>query len=188
LRHLSKLLASVAPTTNRKSAGSAPPTSERLTFVRDALAGFAPSRVLDIGCHSGHFSVIAAQSGADVTAIDSDPIAAGALWRRALFENLPILPLIVNLVRPTPAAGWNNAETPSFLDRARGHFDAVLMLSPISGIPPAVVLDLAAELVSHSSIGTVVVESAQEDFAAATRRRFDMVRAQGNLYLLRRKP
>jgi len=58
----------------------------------------------------------------------------------------------VNLTRPTPGAGWRNAECASFLDRARGSFDAVLMLAVVhhmlvtERVPLAEIVDLAAEL------------------------------------------
>jgi hypothetical protein len=61
---------------------------------------------------------------------------------------------VVNLARPTPATGWRNEECPSFLDRMRGEFDAVLMLAVLhhmlvsEQIPLQAVLELAAELTS----------------------------------------
>jgi SAM-dependent methyltransferase len=172
-RRLEKLLARAAPVAGRKSSWSdyaetntysSDHFAGKQEFVREALAEFAPSRVLDAGCNTGHFSVLAARAGADVTAIDSDPVVVGALWLQADREKLPILPLVVNLARPTPACGWNNRETLSFLDRARGHFDAVLMLALIhhlvvtERIPLAEILDLAADLVSASTAGIALVE------------------------------
>jgi hypothetical protein len=85
-------------------------------------------------------------------AIDLDPVCVGRIWRRACDQNLDILPLVVNLARPTPATGWRNAESLSFLDRARGGFGGVLMLALLhhllvtERIPLAEILTLAAEL------------------------------------------
>ena len=215
-RRLEKLLAKVAPPANRKSAWSdylesnnnysAGHFAGKQAFVRAALADFTPRRVLDVGCNTGHFSVLAAQAGADVTAIDYDPVVVGSLWRRAREEKLPILPLVVNLARPTPATGWNNRETPSFLSRARGHFDAVFMLALIhhllvtERIPLASVIDLAAEFLAQSAQGIAVVEFispedsmfqrlvrgrdelyrhlTREHFETTVRRRFDIVRSE----------
>jgi SAM-dependent methyltransferase len=121
-------------------------------FVSEALAEFAPKRVLDVGCNTGHFSRIAARSGASVVAIDYDPVVLGNVWRQARAEKLDILPLAVNLARPTPSTGWRNREWPSFLERARGSFDAVLMLAVIhhllvtERVPLNDILKLAAEL------------------------------------------
>lgn len=105
--------------------------SAKCSFVDTVLTECKPNKVLDVGCNTGYFSEIAARCGAYVVAIDYDPVVVGELWRKAYTENLSILPLVVNLTRPTPALGWLNGETPSFLDRAVGSFDTVLMLAVI---------------------------------------------------------
>lgn len=121
-------------------------------FVSEATRDFSPRRVLDVGCNTGHFSFMAARSGASVVAIDYDPVVVGQVWRRARADRLNVLPMVVNLARPSPAMGWRNAECPSFLDRARGAFDAVLMLAVVhhmlvtERVPLEGILDLAAEL------------------------------------------
>src|ERR1035441_65725 len=74
---------------------------------------------------------------------------------RAGGDKLAILPLAVNLTRPSPGTGWRNQECASFLDRARGKFDAVLMLAVIhhmlvtERVPLADILDLAADLTTN---------------------------------------
>jgi SAM-dependent methyltransferase len=124
-------------------------------FVSDALKAHQPKNVLDVGCNTGHFSAIAACSGANVVAIDYDPVVVGEVWREAIAENLDILPLVVNLARPTPATGWLNLENSAFLDRARGAFDAVMMLGVIhhllvsERIPLPEIIKLAAELTTN---------------------------------------
>ena len=121
-------------------------------FVAEALAEFKPKRTLDVGANTGHFSLLAAKSGAEVVAIDSDPACAGALWQEARRRQLNVLPLVVDLARPTPALGWRNRECPSFLSRAAGAFDGVLMLAVIhhllvtERIPLDEILNLASEL------------------------------------------
>ena len=124
----------------------------KCAFVEQALTEHKPLRVLDVGCNTGHFSAIAARSGASVVAIDYDPVVVGQVWRNARKEKLDIQPLVVNLTRPTPALGWRNSETTSFLDRASGSFDLVLMLAVIhhmlvtEGIPLSEIIELAAQL------------------------------------------
>lgn len=121
-------------------------------FVSNALQRFAPKAVLDIGSNTGLFSRLAALSGARVVAIDSDKVVVGDLWRNAANEQLDILPLVVNIARPTPAVGWKNAECASFLERARGEFDTLFMLALIhhllvtEGIPLSEIIDLASQL------------------------------------------
>lgn len=121
-------------------------------FVATVLRDFSPARLLDIGCNTGRYSVMAAQGGSAVVAIDQDPSVVGILWRTAERNGLNILPLVVNIAQPSPSLGWRNSEYRSFLDRARGEFDAVFMLAFLhhlllgEGIQLSEVVDLAAEL------------------------------------------
>ena len=186
-------------------------------IVSEALAEFPSKRVLDVGCNTGHFSAIAARAGASVVSIDYDPVVLGQVWRQARAEKLDILPLAVNLTRPTPSIGWRNQEWPSFLDRARGSFDAVLMLAVIhhmlvtERVPLPDILDLAAELTTDLLVIEFISpedsmfrrltrgreelhkDLTRELFEELCRRRFEMVRFQhleGTtrwLYLLRRR-
>jgi SAM-dependent methyltransferase len=130
------------------------------TFVKAALEEFGCRSVLDVGCNTGHFSAIAARNGAKVVGVDYDPVVLGEVWRAARKEKLDILPLVVNLTRPSPGTGWRNRECSSFLDRATGKFDGVLMLAVIhhmlvtERVPLADIIDLAAELTT----GMLVIE------------------------------
>ncbi len=226
LGRLERALARVEPSAGRASAWSSYMASNnnysagqfaaKEAFVRQALERFRPRRVLDAGANTGHFSALAARAGASVVAIDYDPVALGQLWRSARAERLDILPLAVDLTRPSPGTGWRNRECSSFLDRARGAFDAVLMLALIhhmlvsERIPLAEILDLAAELTT----GIAVIEFigpedsmfrrlvrgreelhaslTPEGFETACRRRFEILLserhegAQRWLYLLRK--
>jgi len=126
------------------------------TFVREALQRFAPRRVLDVGCNTGHFSRLA--SGAAVVALDYDPIVVGRVWSQAVASQQPILPLVLNLARPSPALGWNNSEQASFLARANEHFDVALLLAVVhhltvtDGVPLPEVFRLVAGLVRGGAI------------------------------------
>ncbi len=127
---------------------------------KEALVGawlkeVGPQRVLDIGCNTGHFSEMAAQAGAEVVSIDSDESSVGQVWRKG---NRKILPLRVNVCRPTPSVGWRNNECSSFLDRARGHFDLLLLLAVIhhmlvsERVPLVEIASLCAELTKDAVI------------------------------------
>jgi SAM-dependent methyltransferase len=99
--------------------------------VEEWLRRINPRRVLDVGANTGEYSLLAASLGASVVSIDKAPEAISALYRRSFAARADVQPLLVDLMRPTPAIGWNNAEHPSFLDRARSQFDAVLFLAVI---------------------------------------------------------
>jgi SAM-dependent methyltransferase len=132
--------------------------AEKEAFVTEALRQFPPSRLLDIGCNTGHFSAIAARAGASVVAVDADPTVVGQTWQRARSERLDMLPLVGNLARPSPALGWRNSECPSFLSRATGAFDGLLMLAVIhhllatERVPLHELLELASELTTNTAI------------------------------------
>ncbi len=98
-------------------------------FVAQHLGG--SSTVLDLGCNAGEYSLVAAESGRRVVAADADHPALSRLYSRVRAANTSISPIILSIGRPTPAVGWQNAEVPSFLDRAQGHFDCILMLGLI---------------------------------------------------------
>lgn len=132
---------------------------QKREFVEGVLNRLPPGRILDLGCNDGEYSRLAARRHQVVSA-DLDPVAVDRLWRQATQENLDITPLVMNIANPTPAFGWRNGENPSFLDRAAGHFDGVLMLALLhhltvtERVPTLMVLDLAADLTRE----VVVVE------------------------------
>jgi SAM-dependent methyltransferase len=131
---------------------------EKFSFVDEALAKTKPKRVLDVGCNAGQYSILAAQYGASVVAIDSNSQVVGRLWSRVSAGSLDILPLVVNLAQPSPSSGWRNKEWASFLDRAKGYFDAVFMLAVIhhmlvtERIPLHEILQLVADLTREIAV------------------------------------
>lgn len=128
---------------------------DKSTFVTNLLSKLKPKKVLDLGCNTGFFSLLAAKNGASVVAVDYDPVVIGELWRKANLDHLDLLPLVVNIARPTPATGWNNREGRSFLERAYGKFDLVLMLALIhhlmvsERIPLPEIIELAAAFTTN---------------------------------------
>lgn len=132
--------------------------AEKQSFVERALGEHRPQGLLDLGCNTGHYSFLAARQGARVVAVDSDPAVVGEVWRQAKRDGLNVLPLVVDLGRPTPALGWRNQECPSFLERAQGKFDFVLMLAFIhhllitERVPLDEVLSLVAQITSNLAL------------------------------------
>lgn len=186
-------------------------------FVAGAMDAAKPSCVLDVGCNTGHFSRLAARHGAGVVAIDADPISVAETLEAAEATDLDILPLVVNLARPSPPVGWRNGECLSFLERARGQFDLVLLLAVLhhllvsERIPLRDVLELVSELTRAWAIIEFVGpddvmfariargradlhrDLTEASFEAACRLRFDIVRRQSlpgthrSLFLLRKR-
>jgi SAM-dependent methyltransferase len=131
---------------------------QKQEFVGQALKSLRPGSVLDIGGNTGQYSRIAAGVGATVVAWDTDVASSDRSWRDAGAAGLPILPLVADVARPTPAVGWCNTESLTLLERARGRFDCVMMLGILhhlllaDQIPMADVATLLASLTRRASI------------------------------------
>jgi len=167
LRRLKRTMAKLEPGEGRShwsEYGNAPPSyndeqaAAKRTFIETTLRRIAPRNLFDIGCNTGFYSMLAAENGASVVAADADPAVIGKLWRQARERRLDILPLVVDIARPTPALGWRYQESASFLDRARGGFDTVLMLALIhhllvtERVPLEQIMGLAADLTTAHAI------------------------------------
>ena len=104
---------------------------QKLAFVRRALIEAGPKHVLDLGANTGVYSRLAASLGASVVAWDTDLAATERNWQQAFEERRQVQAVIADAARPTPAAGWRNAESLGLLDRAYQRFDCVMMLGLI---------------------------------------------------------
>lgn len=189
---------------------------QKAKFIGDVLCKYRPRRLLDAGCNTGQFSLQAARAGASVVAIDSDPVVIGRLWRQAHAEGHDILPMVVNLARPSPAVGWRNAECPAFLDRARGAFDVVFLLALLhhlvvtERVSLLEIINVVAELTTDFAVveyvgaadpmfqrllrgrGALYEQLSTDAFEAAVRTQFQILRSEQlmgsfrHLYLLKR--
>jgi SAM-dependent methyltransferase len=104
---------------------------QKVEWVRRAMEITRPERVLDVGANTGEFSALAAVTGAVVVALERDIAAADRLFAMSRERNLPIQTIHADIARPTPAVGWENAESLALLPRLEGQFDLVLMLAVI---------------------------------------------------------
>jgi SAM-dependent methyltransferase len=191
---------------DHKSLYSPAQLAQKQRFFEEALALAAPASLLDVGANEGHFSFLAAHKGASVVAIDTDPAVVGSIWRRASKEKLDVLPLVVDLTRPTPATGWRNQECLSFLERAGvgsgGGFDMVAMLAVMhhilvtERIPMEDLLDLADQLTKRYLLIEFVgpedpmfrrivrgrdrlyANITRESFESAAKTRFELLRSE----------
>jgi SAM-dependent methyltransferase len=129
-----------------------------------AVIGFletlAPARILDVGCNEGRFTEAAARHGHDIVAIDQDAEMVSDVFAASATIHDRVLPLIIDLCEPTPAAGWANREHSAFLQRADRAFDVVLALAVLhhlivqSGAP----LDAVVRMLLSLSRRDVVLE------------------------------
>jgi SAM-dependent methyltransferase len=87
--------------------------------IGNALSRLNPDSVLDIGCNRGVFSLMAAEAGADVIALDSDHGCATRLYEIARDKRLRILPLVFDVLNPSPGIGWRAVQYPPARERLR---------------------------------------------------------------------
>lgn len=99
-------------------------------LVKSYLNSVKPRTVWDLGANTGHFSKIAADTGAFTIAFDNDYGAIEKGSRELLkSERKNMLTLYFDVLNPTPPLGWENAERQSILER--GPADSVLALALI---------------------------------------------------------
>jgi SAM-dependent methyltransferase len=88
--------------------------------VFDILRAKTPQSVLDIGANTGWYSVLAANLGASVTALEEDESCADILYGRARMQSLRILPLMVSFRDLRKEIHGSKALAPAYKDRGVG--------------------------------------------------------------------
>jgi hypothetical protein len=123
----------------------------KTTFVQEVCGARRHKLAWDLGCCSGHYARIAAQSADTVIAMDQDHGCVERLFldlRRDGPAN--ILPLRVDLANPSPGLGWRGCERLRLEERGRP--DLVICLGLIhhlvigSNVPLADVIDWLGDL------------------------------------------
>ena len=99
---------------------------EKEKLFIDILSNLPSDKVLDLGANDGYFSKICAGKGMSVVAVDNDSRTICTLYESG---NKNILPLVLDVANPSPPAGFNNAERPSFFERV--NTEVVLALALI---------------------------------------------------------
>jgi hypothetical protein len=169
-----KLLALVRSLRSRRSASgwadyrstcsySDADTEAKRRFVGEVAEAQRPGLVWDLGCNDGAFARLVAPSAEVVVAVDGDDVVVDNLYR-SLREGGPanVLPLVMDLVDPTPDRGWRGTERKAFTSRRRP--DLVLGLALVhhlaigSNVPLPSVLDWFASLG-----GALVIEFVDRD-------------------------
>ncbi len=162
--------------------------AEKEAFVRRVAARRHRRLVLDVGANDGRFSRLVAPHADAVVAADRDHLAVDLLHRSLRSgddrHDRRIVPVVLDLLAPTPATGWRNRGQSSFADRVQP--DLVLALAVvhhlcISGtVPPEEIVAWMASLGC-----TIVVEVPHEDdpmarrlLAAKPDRRWDRYRLE----------
>ncbi len=100
----------------------------KVAFVKGAAGESRAGLVWDLGCNDGAYARLAAEHADCVVALDSDHATIDALYRELRESGGErIVPLVGNLVDPSPGLGWRGEERRT-LD-GRGKPDLVLALA-----------------------------------------------------------
>jgi SAM-dependent methyltransferase len=120
--------------------------------VKKLIKKVSPKSILDLGANTGVFSRLGIGSdGCKIISIDNDAgaVEINYLETKSAFEK-DILPLVVDIMNPSPGIGWNNNERMKFSDR--GSFDLVLALALVhhlsisNNIPFSMVSEVLSKL------------------------------------------
>ncbi|MBS0272229.1 MAG: hypothetical protein JSR85_06240 [Proteobacteria bacterium] len=88
---------------------------EKEKFVVEGLKALNPLSVMDLGCNTGRYSLIAADI-APVISCDLDPTCVDQIY---LKKNSKILPVVLNLMTPTSSMGWHLNERKDIFTRVK---------------------------------------------------------------------
>lgn len=120
-------------------------------FVVDAASSREVGVAWDLGANDGAYSRLIAEHAKQVIAVDYDDVTVDAMYRSFSEAGITnILPIVMNLVDPSPARGWRGAERKAFTDR--GKPDLVLALALVhhmalaANVPLAQIVDWFADL------------------------------------------
>ena len=103
--------------------------SEKRQCVADWITHAKPSMVLDFGCNTGEFSLLALASGAQyVVGLESDHKALSVAYDAAHQKTAQFLPLYQDLLNPSPSQGWASQERQSLSERVAPDFVLALAI------------------------------------------------------------
>lgn len=138
-------------------------------FVERGVTRLAPDSVVDLGGNIGDYSLLVAPHVNRALCVDIDPACINTLYRR-LRDGGPdnVIPIVGDLLNPTPALGWGLAERRDLFSRIRS--DAFLALALVhhlaigGNVPLAHVIETL-----HRIAPTGIVEWVDKDDAMVQR-------------------
>jgi hypothetical protein len=127
-------------------------------FIREVLDARSTALAWDLGANDGVYARQVAEKGAYVVAVDYDDVTVDAMFRSLRADGIKnVLPLVMNLVDPSPGRGWRGLERKAFTDR--GKPDLVLALALVHHLALAANVPLPEVVSWFRSIGgSLIVE------------------------------
>jgi ribosomal protein L11 methylase PrmA len=144
------------------------------SLVAKFLSAISPEKVWDLGANTGVYSRIASEQGAHVVSFDVDPACVERNYREVREKKEErVLPLLLDLVNPSPGIGWANRERAAISERKGA--DAILALALIhhiaisNNVPLRHISDFLATLTANLVIEFVPKSDAKVRVLLATR-------------------
>lgn len=132
--------------------------NQKQKAIADLLERVKPATVVDIGCNQGGYSILAALSGAKVTAFDTDEDCITSLYLLAKQRNLSILPLVMDGVQSSPQCGWRGIQYPPAIERFRSEMAFALALVHHLAISQSQSFERIVQVLSDYSTKWLVTE------------------------------
>ncbi len=105
---------------SKESTYSPDQTDRKSRFIAEFLELVRPASVWDLGANTGNFSRLSSDRGIPTAAFDFDPACVEVNYREVKKRHeTKLLPLLVDLLNPSPACGWVNRERTSIFQRGR---------------------------------------------------------------------
>jgi len=151
--------------------------NQKMDFVEmvlDKLGG--GSLAFDFGANTGRYSRILAKRYELVVAMDSDPGAIDKLFLslKGSPQESCILPLVMDLMNPSPAQGWRNKEREAF--QSRGKPDLAVYLALIhhiclgKGVPLEDFVEMMFSISNHSIVEFVNIDDEMSQTVIANKK------------------
>jgi len=147
---------------------------DKATVVGNYLDRVQPAEVWDLGANTGRFSRISSERGIFTVSFDVDPACVERNYREARkSKGTGLLPLVMDLVNPSPALGWAHEERNSLAERNSA--DLVMALALIhhiaisNNVPLPWIAKYFARLAEHLIIEFVPKSDPKVKILLATR-------------------
>jgi hypothetical protein len=147
---------------------------DKAAVVASYLDRVRPAEVWDMGANTGRFSRIASERGIYTVSFDVDPACVERNYRQARkSKETRLLPLVMDLVNPSPALGWAHEERSALAERNSA--DLVMGLALIhhiaisNNVPLARIASYFALLAEHLIIEFVPKSDPKVKILLATR-------------------
>ena len=142
---------------DRQTSYSDDGTRAKEAAVEAMLRDAGGTVVWDLGANVGRFSAIAAGLGRRVVAWDVDPAASERHYQRLkVAGDTSVLPLVQDLVNPSPGLGWVGAERAPFVERSDADVVMALALVHHLAISNNVPLEWVAALFARLAPAAIV--------------------------------